>query len=147
MDRLFSSLSQWVMYFLPTIVAVIRKRMGKPLPLSLGMFFFANLALAWTVVVWILLMINAFGLNPVPWLAVRLAKVLPTGGPGPMAVPQEANASGNACGNCSGTRSVTCPQCHGRGSWYSQPTTATGVAELEGCNYCSRSGRIRCPYC
>ena len=37
-------------------------------PLSLGFFILTNLVLGWTVVVWILLMINAFGYNPVPWV-------------------------------------------------------------------------------
>ena len=69
MDSPFiSAMSQWAMYFLPSIVAWIRLRMGKTVPLKLGLFVLLNLMVAWTVVGWILLMINAFGYNPVPWV-------------------------------------------------------------------------------
>ena len=83
-SRFISAMSQWAMYFLPSIVAWIRLRMGKTVPLSLGFFILLNLTLGWTVVVWILLMINAFGYNPVPWVAFKLAKSLPASGAAPV---------------------------------------------------------------
>lgn len=149
-SHFFSSMAQWFMYFLPTIVAWVRLRMGNELPLSLGKIFLFNLVLAWTIVVWILLMLNAFGYNPVPWVAMKVAKWLPASGPaGPMSVPQGGafSSQGQSCGQCGGSGSMTCSQCQGRGSWYTQPTTAYDVAQLQTCGTCMSSGRIRCPYC
>jgi hypothetical protein len=51
------------------------------------------------------------------------------------------------CGTCHGSKEEPCTQCQGRGSWYEPPTTATGTAQLVGCNYCLRSGRIPCRSC
>jgi hypothetical protein len=149
-SRFISAMSQWAMYFLPSIVACIRLRMGKTVPLSLGLFVLLNLMVAWTVVGWIMLMLNAFGYNPVPWVVFKLAKVLPASGAAPMNAPQASGApswQGQICGQCGGSGSVTCSHCQGRGSWYTQPTTAHEVAQLQSCSYCMSSGRIRCPYC
>jgi hypothetical protein len=149
-SHVISALSQWFMYFLPTLVAWLRVRMGKPLPLSLGAIFFLNLTLAWTVVMWMLLMVNALGYNPVPWIAFKLAKVLPASGPAvPMSAPQTGpfSSQGQSCGQCGGSGSVMCSQCQGRGSWYTQPMSAHEVSQLQTCSYCMSSGRIRCPYC
>jgi hypothetical protein len=43
--RFINAMSQWFMYFLPSIVAWIRLRMGKTVPLPLGSIFFFNLIL------------------------------------------------------------------------------------------------------
>jgi hypothetical protein len=148
--HVISSLSQWFMYLLPTIVAWIRLRMGKTIVGSLGFLFVLNLFLGWTVVMWILVMVNALGYNPVPWVALKLAKFLPSSGPaGPMSAPQTGSFSsqGQVCSQCGGSGSVTCSQCQGRGSWYTQPTSADEVSQLQTCSYCMSSGRIRCPYC
>ena len=59
--RFISAMSQWFMYFLPSIVAWIRLRMGKTVPLRFGFLVLMNLLIAWTVVGWILLMVNALG--------------------------------------------------------------------------------------
>ena len=150
-SHFFSTMSQWFMYLLPTIVSWVQLRRGKQLPLTLGMIFFSNLFLGWTIVMWILLMVNAFGYNPVPWVAVKVAKVLQASGlGGPMNVPQAAgsfSSQGQNCSQCGGSGSVTCSQCQGRGSWYTQPTSADEVSQLQTCSYCVSSGRIRCPYC
>lgn len=150
-SHFFSTMSQWFMYLLPTIGSWVQLRRGKKLPLTLGMIFFANLFLGWTIVMWILLMVNAFGYNPVPWVAVKVAKVLQTSGlAGPMNAPQAAgsfSSQGQNCSQCGGSGSVTCSQCQGRGSWYTQPTTAYEVSQLQSCGACMSSGRIRCPYC
>ena len=149
--RFISAMSQWAMYFLPSIVAWIRLRMGKTVPLSMGFFILVNLLLAWTVVVWIMLMLNAFGYNPVAWVVLKLARFLPATGAAPMTAPQAPGApswqQGQVCGQCGGSGSVTCSHCQGRGSWYTQPTTAHEVSQLQSCSYCMSSGRIRCPYC
>ena len=42
-SHFFSTMSQWFMYLLPTIVSWIQLRRGKTLPLPLGMIFFSNL--------------------------------------------------------------------------------------------------------
>lgn len=149
-SHFFSTMSQWFMYLLPTIVSWVQLRRGKQLPLTLGMIFFSNLFLGWTIVMWILLMLNAFGYNPVPWVAFKLAKVLPSSGlAGPVSAPQTGSFSsqGQNCSQCGGSGSVTCSQCQGRGSWYTQPTSADEVSQLQSCSYCMSSGRIRCPYC
>ena len=149
-SHFFSAMSQWFMYFLPTIVAWVRLRMGKQLPLSLGQIALFNLLLAWTIVVWILLMLNAFGLNPVPWVAIKVAKLLPASGPAGPITPQGGSFSsqgGQVCGQCGGSGSVMCSQCQGRGSWYTQPTHADEISQMQTCGYCMSSGRIRCPYC
>jgi hypothetical protein len=44
--RVISALSQWALYFAPTLVAFGRKRLGKSIPVSFGLLFFANLTLA-----------------------------------------------------------------------------------------------------
>jgi len=111
--------------------------MGKQLPLSFGANCSINLLLAWTVVVWILLMLNAFGLTPVPWVAIKAAKLLPVSGPaGPMTTPQGgsfASQGGQACGQCGGSGSMVCSQCQGRGSWYTQPSSADEISQLQTC--------------
>jgi DnaJ-class molecular chaperone len=83
-------------------------------------------------------MINAFGYNPVPWVVFKLAKFLPASGAAPMNAPHAQGASswqGQTYGQCGGTGSVTCSHCQGRGSWYTQPTTAQEVAQLQSCSY------------
>jgi hypothetical protein len=69
-----------MMRVITTIVAWIRQTMGKPILGSLGSIFMFNLFLGWTVVGWILMMANAFNLNPVAWLVLRFVKVAPQGG-------------------------------------------------------------------
>ncbi|HKT34394.1 MAG TPA: hypothetical protein VJR03_06150 [Nitrospira sp.] len=149
-SHFFSSMSQWFMYLLPTIVGFIRLRMGKSIVGSLGFLFVLNLFLGWTILMWILVMANALGYNPVPAIALRVAKFLPSSGmAGPMSVPQQGSFSshGQSCGQCGGSGSMMCSQCQGRGSWYTQPTRADEVAQLQTCSYCMSSGRIRCSYC
>ena len=149
-SHFFTAMSQWFMYLLPTIVAWIRLRMGKPIVGSLGFLFVLNLFLGWTVVMWLLVMANALGYNPVPSVAMKVAKFLPASGPaGPMTAPQAASftSQGQICGQCGGSGSTTCSQCQGRGSWYTQPTTAYEVSQLQTCGACMSSGHIRCPYC
>lgn len=149
------SMSIWLLYFLPSIIAWIRLRMGKTIPTPFGKLFVFNLFLAWTVVGWILAMLEAFGYNPVPWMAVKYLKVF--GVTRPMNTPQSgfaapqggssASPQGQVCGQCGGTGSIMCSHCQGRGSWYTQPTRADEVAQLQTCSYCMSSGHIRCPYC
>ena len=50
-SRFITAMSQWAMYFLPSIVAWIRLRMGNKIHLSFGFFILISLLLAWTVVV------------------------------------------------------------------------------------------------
>ncbi len=148
--RFVSAMSQWFMYFLPTIVAWLRVRMGKKIVTSVGSIFFYNLILAWTVVMWILLMLNAFNLDPLQWVMLKLIKFWPGGGAAPMNAPQAAwgpSSQGQICSQCGGSGYVMCSPCQGRGSWYTQPTTAHEIAQLQSCSYCMSSGRIRCPYC
>jgi len=93
---------------------------------------------------------NALGYNPIPWVGFKLLKFLPGGGAAPMNAPQAAGApssQGQICGQCGGSGYVPCSHCQARGGWYTQPTTAHEIAQLQSCSYCMSSGRIRCPYC
>jgi hypothetical protein len=114
--RFVSAMSQWFMYFLPTIVAWLRVRMGKKIVTSVGSIFFYNLILAWTGVMWIILMLNAFNLDPLQWVILKLVKFVPRGGAAPMNAPQAAwgpSSQGQICGQCGGSGTVPCPQCQG----------------------------------
>jgi uncharacterized membrane protein len=117
---------------------------------------------------WILLPLQTFRGKPflVPVFApltLKLAGVppwtLPTepwehapassGGPVPNAAWDDSSGSSNSmpCAACGGSGQVTCSSCGGRGSWYEQPTTATGNAQLQNCGACISSGRLRCVSC
>ena len=147
--RVINALSQWFMYFLPTIVAWLRVRMGKKIVTSVRSVFFFNLLLGWTVIGWILMMADALGYDPILWVISKLIRFWPGGGAAPMNAPQTAwgpSSQGQICGQCGGSGYVVCPQCDGRPSWYTEPTTAHEIAQLQTCYYCSASGRIRCPY-
>ena len=147
----FNAMSQWFMYFLPAIVALVRTRMGKSIPIPTWQLFLFNLTLAWTVVGWILAMIFAWGYNPVPWMAFTFLKLFPgagsTTGGRQAGTASPSGGQGHLCSTCGGAGTVSCSQCGGRGTWYTQPTSANDVAQLEGCSYCMRSGRIRCLNC
>ena len=149
------SMSFWLLYFLPSIIAWIRLRMGKTISGSFGQLFVVNLVTGLTVVGWILPMLFAFGYNPVPWMARTYLKVFGVTRPmntsqSGFAAPQggsSASPQGQVCGQCGGTGSMMCSQCQGRGSWYTQPMSADEVSQLQSCSYCMSSGHIQCPYC
>lgn len=138
-------------YFAPSVIAWYRHKQGHPIPGSLGPLILMNVFFGWTIVGWILPLVNALGYNPVPSIALAVAKVLPTQGVGPIAPGAASAASGSSsgarCSMCGGSGSMSCSSCSGRGSWYDQPTTATGVAQLQSCGACLSSGRLRCTYC
>jgi hypothetical protein len=139
----------WSLYFAPTLIAWFRVRQGKPLVNTLRQNFFFNFLLGWTVVGWLLVLANAFGLNPVAWLAPRLVKVLPTGPAGNTSpgAPSSSQTTGAPCSQCQGSGSLTCSSCAGRGSWYDPPQGEQGTAQLRTCPACVSSGRLRCTYC
>lgn len=139
----------WSLYFAPTLIAWFRVRQGKPLVTTLRQIFFFNFLIGWTVVGWILVLANAFGLNPVAWIAPRLVKVLPAGQAGntPTGTPSSSQTTGAPCSQCQGSGSLTCSSCAGRGSWYDPPQGEQGTAQLRTCPACVSSGRLRCTYC
>jgi len=153
----FSALGFWLCYFAPSLVAWYRQRNGQPIALPLRQLALINLFIGWTVVGWFLALANALGYNPVPHMAVWIAKNFGTPPGGPARPPQQASSSeeggglgGNKvpCGTCNATGMAPCPSCHGRGSWYEQPQTATGVAELKHCTYCGGgNGKVQCSSC
>ena len=147
---LVKTLSFWVLYFAPTLIAWYRSRNGQPILSSVGKIFLFDLLLGWTVVGWFLVLANAFGQNPVAWFVLRFGKYLTTPAPG-MGAQQGRMPSGSssaaACGQCGGSGSTMCSSCGGRGSWYSPPTGESGVAQLQTCGACTSSGRLRCAYC
>ena len=94
-------MSQWAMYFLPSIVAFIRLRMGKKIHLSLGFLILLNLLVAWTVIGWILMMADALGYDPILWVISKLIRFWPGGGVAPMNAAQAAwgpSSPGQICG-------------------------------------------------
>ena len=69
-------------------------------------------------------------------------------GPGPNWTQGDSSiANSMPCSQCGATGQMTCSTCGGRGSWYEQPTTATGSAQLRSCGACTASGHIRCMSC
>ncbi len=140
----------WPVYLVPTLLAWYRRRTGKPIVGSLGMIFLMNLFLGWTVIVWILMLANALGFNPVAWVVLRLRNVLPSGSSGMPQPTSTANQSSSArgpCPSCHGARQVTCPMNQGRGSWYDPPQGDQGVAQLRTCGTCMGSGKVTCMTC
>ena len=148
---LFNDFAWWVIYFAPSLVAWYRVKQGGTIVGSLGGIVFLNAIIGWTVVGWVLMLANAFGVNPVAWLVLRFGQRLTTSGSaytgGQGNVPATSTSTDVPCGQCGGSGSITCSSCGGRGSWYDPPTGASGVAQLQTCGTCTSSGRLRCPYC
>lgn len=146
----------WLPYLIPFWIALYRKRHGKLVIGSLGSIFVLNFFLGWLVVGWLLALANALGWNPVAWFVLKFFKAPPGGAAGyapqggapmpgmggynPAAAPQP-------CMACGGSGRVRCSTCSGRGSWYDQPTTANGVAQLRTCPACMSSGFVTCFSC
>ena len=142
-----SALLFWILYFAPTLIASYRARNGKPVAGPVLNLFLFNLFLGWTVVGWLLPMANAFGKNPVPGIAKRLANVLPGG---QTANPNQGTTNSPAassCSQCQGSGTLPCSTCSARGSWYDSPQGEHGSAQLRSCPACMSSGRLRCTYC
>ena len=138
----------WLMYLAPTLIAGYRAQSGKPVTGSILALFLFNLFLGWTVVAWFLSLANAFGRNPVAWVARRAVKGLPSGPPVNSTSGAVPTSSGlRACSQCGATGQMMCSTCGGRGSWYDPPQGEYGTAQLRSCGACLSSGRIRCAYC
>ncbi len=146
------ALFEWALYLAPTLIAWYRKKQGQPVFGSIGQILVFNLLLGWTVVVWFLMLANAFGYNPVAWFVLRYGKKLAGLGSGAATpgrgTPGDSPSSGTVqCTSCGGSGSESCSQCQGRGSWYDPPVGEHGVAQLRTCNACTSSGRVRCHSC
>ena len=137
----------WLVYFLPTIVGVIRKVPNR------WFLFFANLTTAWTIAGWFYawLLVSPSLQRGFRRLILAIAK--PGGNSGGAPRPQNSGYDFGAegqqqriCPNGANGRMI-CPQCGGKGSWYLPPTTATGTAELERCSYCLGEGSVQCTLC
>jgi hypothetical protein len=138
---------------LPTIVAVLRRRRtDRAGMLVIGFIMAANLIIGTfstgvMVIVWFALMAAALSTRPDAFLRRILF-----GGAGQQGSPAMTSSAfdpvaqnqRSVCSQCGGTGYRTCPSCNGRGSWYESPQTASGVAQLTGCNYCARSGKVQC---
>jgi hypothetical protein len=148
-----SSLLLGLLYFAPLIVGILRRRANGPRS-NLWQVVVLDVFFGWTVVGWLFAWVFVF-----PTLkdlfAATIIKIFGRrggAGAGPGA-PQPAFGEGqpshgsSPCGHCGGSRVQTCPQCSGRGSWYEQPQTATGTAQLVQCSYCTSSGRVTCQTC
>ncbi len=136
-------------YFAPTLIAWFRARQGKAVVTSVGQLFWFNLLVGWTVIGWLLALANAFGRNPVAWVAPRLVKVLPAG-------PGGGRPQGNAgpfqgagtdtarCNTCGGSGQMTCPTCRGQKGHWETPQTAEGASRWAPCSYCIGNGTVQC---
>jgi len=142
---------------MPTIVAVLRRRRaGRAGMLVIGFVMVLNVLLPTfstfaMVILWLIAMAVALSNRADMSLARLLAGRVGARGsqPGPSlrAPSEDTQSQWRACSRCGGTGSQTCPSCQGRASWYESPQTASGVAQLTGCNYCSRSGKVQCGSC
>ncbi len=147
---LFSGLSFWLLYFAPAIIAWYRVKQGGTIIGTLSGIIVINALIGWTVIGWLLMLANAFGINPVAWFVLRFGSHLTTSGPAPMMGSGGAPSGGSStvpCGQCGASGTIMCSSCGGRGSWYNAPSGERGVAQLQTCNACAASGRLRCPYC
>jgi len=140
-------LTFWLMYLAPTLIGWYRARSGKPVVGSIFQLLVFNLFLGWTVVGWFLSLANAFGRNPVAWIARRAVKVLPSGAPVNTFGAATESSGMRPCSACGATGQMTCSPCGGRGSWYDPPQGEYGTAQLRTCGACLSSGRVRCAYC
>jgi hypothetical protein len=138
---------------LPIIVAVLRRRRTNRAGMIVIFLIMAvNLVIGTfstgvMVILWLALMAAALSTRADAFVARLLGqgtvRQMPQPGPsGPL--DPAAQSLRPACSQCGGTGYRTCPSCYGRGSWYESPQTASGVAQLTGCNYCSRSGKVQC---
>ena len=133
-------------YMSPTIVGWFRKTPNWWLLLA------ANFLVGWTIVGWILCWNMVFP-SILGWFfkwlagaARNSAPAMPQGGARPT-----GNFSGEGgsrpCSTCGASGQERCSFCQGRGSWYTQPQTATEVAQLVTCTHCGASGKVTCHTC
>src|SRR5205823_576973 len=109
----------------------------KPVCGTVRSLFFFNLLIGWTGIGWFIVLADAFGYDPVAWFVRRFSPYFVNAGGGNASsqsgMPQTPGSSA-MCGGCGGSGSMSCSSCGGRGSWYSQPTTASGMAQLQNCS-------------
>jgi hypothetical protein len=136
----------WIgLYFLPTIIAVRRRGRAVPGTIPPLKVFLVNFFFGWTIFGWFVALRMAMGelLLPQPGQAG-------SGGQAMAGTPRDAwspSQSSQPCGRCGGSGTETCSSCQGRGSWYTQPQSATDSAQLVHCGACMSSGRLRCMGC
>ena len=142
-----------LLYFAPLIVGILRRRANGPRG-NLAQVVVLDVLLGWTIVGWLFAWVFVFPkLNDL--FAATIIKLFGgkggaaagPGAPQPAYGEGQSSQGGSPCGHCGGSRVQTCPQCQGRGSWYEQPQTATGTAQLVQCSYCISSGRVTCQTC
>lgn len=142
-----SDLLFFLCYFSPTLIAGFRARQGKAVVPSMRQLFISNLLIGWTVVGWFLVLANAFGRNPVAWLALRVAKVSPPGQAGSRPAGNAGQGLGTdsqRCNTCGGSGQMTCPSCRGQRGRWEMPQTANGTSQWVPCSYCIGSGTVQC---
>jgi hypothetical protein len=136
----------WIgLYFLPTIIAYRRRGRAGPGAIPAQKIFLVNLIFGWTIFGWFVAMRMAIEelTLPQPGQAVG-------GGQALAGAPQDSwspTQSSQPCGRCGGSGTEMCSSCQGRGSWYTQPQSATDSAQLVTCPACVSSGRLRCMGC
>lgn len=147
-----------LLYFSPTIAAWVKKKKDADPSHGARLFFFValvNTFFGWScfgwVVAWAMVLSKRFGNM---FVGPRRSSAEPATGGYAAPAPSTADAwdptrmpERKPCSGCNGTGKQTCPSCLGRGSWYEQPQTASGIAQLVNCTYCIGSGRITCTSC
>ena len=135
-------------YMSPSIVGWFRKTP------NFGLLLACNLLLGWTIVGWFLAWNMVFP-SLLGWFfqwlagaARNNAGMMPQGAARPMGnFGADAGTGSRPCSTCGASGQERCSYCQGRGSWYTQPQTATDVAQLVTCSHCGASGKVTCHTC
>ena len=137
----------WPLYFLPFIVGCLRRSQ------NLGLIFFVNLTMAWTVIGWIVAWALVFSGSTGRVLRPLVEKYQRSAAPGsPAPAPGMGQAGSDqapqprTCTSCTNGR-MTCPMCRGTPNRYEPPQGANGSPQLVSCGYCSASGTVQCTTC
>lgn len=151
------------LYFLPTLVGLLRQRMAPNRHIPIGVVFFLDLCFAWTIIGWIVAMVLACrgddvvsdasepapptGWQPLPqiwgsqdWQPQQME---------PQQQPPQNWTSAEPAGPCPrcNDHGETCPICWGNRGKYELPTGENGVSVWIPCTRCCSSGRIQCTLC
>lgn len=144
-----------LVYYAPVLIGAYRRTQGKAKSAPVWVLFLVCVLTGWTVIGWLYTLRLAFRSVELPWDGLFAGSAGSGGGggggsggggwtpPGQPDTPPEQSS----CMQCGGYRSVTCPSCHGRGSWWEGPQTADGVGSPAHCSYCTSSGKVTCGSC
>ena len=137
-------------YFAPVFIGAYRRTQGKAKSWPAWGLFLVVLLTGWSVIGWLFALRMAFRDKELPWDALASSGGGGGGsGHGGWTPPPQGDAPAepSSCMQCGGSGTLTCPSCHGRGSWWEGPQTADGVGSPAHCSYCTSSGKVTCGSC